>query len=83
MRELLDPANGHEIALPPDPELKSDLCSARWEMSPRGIKIEPKYCNNPQSSSNNCCIRHRIGRSPDVGEACIYAYAESPAVFFF
>ena len=68
MRELLDPEYNPEIALPPDPELKSDLCSARWKLQGFKIAIEPKDD-----------IKKRIGRSPDKGEAIIYAMAEGNA----
>src|SRR5262249_20273076 len=30
-RELLDPANGVEVALPSDAELRAELCAPRWE----------------------------------------------------
>ena len=62
MRELLDPANKHELALPPDQQLRSDLCAPRWELRLNRIKIEEKTE-----------IKKRIGRSPDRGEAVIYA----------
>jgi len=61
-REALDPENGSLIALPPDPELKSDLCAPRWKLSGWKIAVEPK-----------AEIKDRIGRSPDKGEAIIYA----------
>ena len=58
MRDALDPADGDNIALPPDTELLADLCSARYEVSSAGVKVEDKEE-----------IKARIGRSPDVGEA--------------
>lgn len=64
LRELLDPSSGQDIALPPDRELLVDLCAPRWQVTPRGIKVELKEE-----------IKKRIGRSPDVGEAVIYAFA--------
>lgn len=69
MRELLDPNSDQEIALPPDSQLLSDLCAPRWSITPRGIQVEPKEH-----------IKARIGRSPDRGEAVIYAFAELGAV---
>jgi hypothetical protein len=62
MRELLDPANGHDLALPPDAQLRSDLCAMRWHPTPRGIQIELKDD-----------VKARLGRSPDRGEAVMYA----------
>lgn len=61
VRELLDPDGGQDIALPPDPQLRSDLCAPRWRPTPRGIQVEPKED-----------IKARLGRSPDRGEAVIY-----------
>jgi hypothetical protein len=68
MRDALDPVNGDEIALPPDTELLADLCSARYEVSSAGVKVEDKEQ-----------IKERIGRSPDVGEAVMMAnFPNSP-----
>lgn len=64
MRELLDPANGHDVALPPDTQLRADLCATRWSVRAGKIYIESKDD-----------VRKRIGRSPDCGDACLYAYA--------
>lgn len=64
LREALDPTSGQDIALPPDPQLLADLCAPRWKVTPRGIQVEPKDD-----------IVKRIGRSPDRGEAVIYAVA--------
>lgn len=62
-RDALDPVNGDDIALPPDTELLADLCSARYEVSSAGVKVEDKEK-----------IKERIGRSPDVGEALMMAH---------
>ena len=56
MREALDPQRGHELALPPDPELLADLAAPRWSIQSGRIKIESKED-----------IVKRIGRSPDCG----------------
>lgn len=64
VREMLDPASGQDICLPPDPQLKADLCALRWKLTPRGIKIELKDE-----------VKDRIGRSPDDGDAVINALA--------
>ncbi len=64
MREMLDPQYGEEIALPPDRELRADLCAPRWKLTVSGIQVEDKDE-----------IKKRIGRSPDVGESVIYASA--------
>lgn len=62
MRDALDPKDGDDLALPPDPELLADLCSARYKVTTAGVLIEEKEE-----------IKKRIGRSPDVGEAVIMA----------
>ena len=67
MREALDPEAEIPTALPPDPELAADLCSARWSLTKSGIVIEPK-----------ADIKKRIGRSPDRGEAVMYANVDTP-----
>ncbi len=65
MRDALDPENGDDLALPPDTELLADLCSAKYEVSSAGVKVEDK---------NE--IKERIGRSPDVGEAVMMAHMQ-------
>ncbi len=58
LRESLDPVKGDNIALPPDDELRSDLCAGRWSLTTSGILIESKED-----------IKKRIGRSTDCGDA--------------
>ncbi len=74
LREYLDPESGMDIALPPDRELLADLTAPRWELTPRGIKIELKDE-----------IKKRIGRSPDKGDSLAYAFAKqkvyNPPIF--
>lgn len=61
MRELLDPQNGHEICLPPDPILIGDLTSPKWKaLSNAKIQVEKKEET-----------KKRLGRSTDVGDAVI------------
>jgi hypothetical protein len=54
--------NGDDLALPPDPELLSDLTAARYEPRASGLYVEEKVK-----------IKERIGRSPDVGDAVCLA----------
>jgi hypothetical protein len=64
LRELLDPEDGSEIALPPDDELVGDLTAPRWrEMSGGKIQVESKVD-----------IRKRLGRSTDAGDAVVQAF---------
>jgi hypothetical protein len=67
LREDLDPDQpfGSAIALPPDASIKADLAAPRWELTPRGIKVEDK---------NE--IRKRLGRSPDDGDAIVMCLSE-------
>ena len=68
MRDALDPKDGDDLALPPDPELLADLCSARYKVTTSGVILEEKSE-----------IKARIGRSPDVGEAVIMALVPYPS----
>lgn len=63
LRDALDPNNGEDLALPPGNEIIADLCSARYDISASGVLIEKK-----------ADIKKRIGRSPDKGEAILYAH---------
>lgn len=64
LRELLDPAYGPTLALPPDPELMGDLTAPTWEVIGGGkIKVEPKDK-----------FKARLGRSPDKGDAVVMAF---------
>lgn len=63
LREMLDPASGHDLALPPDDVLTGDLTAPHWRvMSGGNIQVEPKED-----------IKKRIGRSPDRGDAVVMA----------
>lgn len=72
LREALDPRSGEAIELPDDRELLADLCAPRFEVQKSGIKIESKDD-----------IKERIGRSPDKGEAVLYAFDDAGAIEFF
>lgn len=64
LRELLDPASGNDLALPPDDVLTGDLTAPHWRvMSGGNIQVEPKDD-----------IKKRIGRSPDRGDAVVMAF---------
>jgi hypothetical protein len=68
-REALDPGQpgGSPISLPMSPRLLSDLAAPTFEMTPNGIKIEPK---------EDVC--DRLGRSTDYGDAVVMAWFEGP-----
>jgi hypothetical protein len=64
MRELLDPASGEPVALPPDDLLIGDLTAPHWRVLSGGrIQVESKDD-----------IRKRLGRSTDSGDAVVQAY---------
>ncbi len=67
MREALDPETVPPTALPPDAELLADLTAPRYSVKSNGIVVEPK-----------ADIKKRIGRSPDKGEAVMYANVDTP-----
>ncbi|MFF4900456.1 hypothetical protein [Streptomyces sp. NPDC001068] len=61
LRELLDPAFGAELALPPDDLLVADLTTLTWDITtgvPPKIKVEKKED-----------VVDRLGRSPDRGDS--------------
>jgi hypothetical protein len=64
VRELLDPgqAGGSPAALPPGRGVLADLTAPTFEITPRGIQVEPKVE-----------LVKRLGRSPDEGDAIVMA----------
>lgn len=69
LREMLDPVNGDNLALPDDDLLLGDLTSPRWREAAGGkIQIESKDE-----------IRKRLGRSTDSGDSVVMAFWEEKA----
>jgi hypothetical protein len=68
-REALDPGQpgGSPIALPPNPKLMADLTAPTFEVTPNGIKAEPKEK-----------IMARLGRSTNDGDAVVMSWFEGP-----
>lgn len=65
-REALDPSqqNGSRIALPPDPQLRTELTSPLWTLKPGGvIAVETKED-----------VVDRLGRSTDRADAVLMAW---------
>lgn len=62
MRESLNPANDEGICLPPDNELKAELCAHRWELRARGIFVLGKEK-----------VKEILGHSPDKSDAVVMA----------
>lgn len=70
LRELLNPDNGHELALPDDDMLLGDLTAPHWKVASTGggrIQIESK---------DDLRKPERLGRSTDRGDAVVMAYWE-------
>ncbi len=67
LREALDPDYGIEISLPPDPALQADLTTPHYEVRPGEI---PKIYVESKKD-----IKKRLGRSPDKGDAVVYAWS--------
>jgi hypothetical protein len=62
VREMLDPANGFDICLPPNDAMKGELVAPRYKYLSRGvIQVESKID-----------LRRRIGRSTDHADPVIY-----------
>lgn len=62
-REALDPASGENIALPPDPNLRTDLRSSHYQVVNGKIKVESKED-----------VKKRIQRSTDAADAVMLAW---------
>lgn len=77
MREALDPRNENPIALPDDAELLADLTAPRWWVSTSGIVVEPKR-GKPKEDGSPTGLVARLGRSPDRGDAVVYALISTP-----
>lgn len=72
VRELLDPAFGAELALPPDDELVADLTLPTWDVT---TGVPPKIAVERKED-----VVKRLGRSPDKGDAVVMAvFAENLA----
>lgn len=71
LREALNPdqEGGSVIALPPDGEMKADLCAPRWRLTRQGIQIESKDE-----------IKKRIGRSPGKGDTVTMLFSEGDRI---
>lgn len=72
MREMLDPDNGLDVALPDDPELIGELAAIRWAVNSSGkIQVEGGEPTTlfPEG------LRKRLGRSPDRASAVVMAFS--------
>lgn len=63
LREALDPANDHDVKLPPDARLRAELTTPRYKIRGTRILIEDKDA-----------IRKRVGGSVDRADAVVMAW---------
>lgn len=68
-REMLDPNSGCDICLPPDNQLKADLCAVTYKIQAGRI-----ICDDKDE------IVARLGRSVDRGDAVVLGLMQSRAV---
>lgn len=66
-RDLLNPANGYDLQLPPDARLRAELTAPDYQLMSNGIKIESKQD-----------LIKRLGRSTDYADAVIMAAERTP-----
>jgi len=69
MREALDPDNPEPIYLPPDAELKADICAVRYKVVTIG-KVSAIQIRSKDE------IREMLGRSPDKGDSVAMTFAD-------
>lgn len=71
-REALDPSNNTGIMLPPDKQLRADLCAIHWSLQGKTIKVESR-----EETID------RIKRSPDWASAYFLALIDTPKLSMF
>jgi hypothetical protein len=69
LREALDPVAPVPLAIPPDPELASDLAAVRYKVVTRGQKAAIQIRSKDE-------IREVLGRSPDKGDSLAQHFIE-------
>ena len=76
-REALDPSQpgGSPIALPKDQRLLAGLTAPTFEITPRGIKVEPKVKFNDKGQATGG-VMGKLGFSPDEADAVVMAWFE-------
>lgn len=76
LREALDPdqPGGSNIALPNDKRLLAGLCAPTFEVTSRGIKVEPKSKREGGTKG----VVERLGWSPDEADAVVMSWWAGP-----
>lgn len=70
LREALDPAVANPVSLPPDAELKTELCAIRYKVVQMG-----KHAGILVRDKDE--VREVIGRSPDKADAVAMTFADA------
>jgi hypothetical protein len=75
-REALDPdqPGGSPVALPLDTRLLAELCAPTYEVTSRGIKVEPKS----KREGGEKGVVERLGFSPDEADAVVMSWWAGP-----
>lgn len=78
-REALDPGQpgGSPIRLPNDNRLVAGLTAPTFEVTPQGIKVEPKVTRNEKGKLTGG-VMAKLGFSPDEADAVVMAWFEGP-----
>lgn len=78
-REALDPGQpgGSPISLPNDPRLLAGLTAPTFEVTPRGIAVEPKVKHNDKGKAISG-VKAKLGFSPDEADAVVMAWFVGP-----
>lgn len=78
-REALDPSQpgGSRIALPPDQRLLAGLTAPTFEVTPQGIKIEPKVKYDEKGKVSGG-VKAKLGFSPDEADAVVMGWFHGP-----
>lgn len=79
LREALDPdqPGGSPISLPPDRRLLAGLAAVTYEVTPHGIKAEPKVKYSAQGKVSGG-VKAKLGFSPDEADAVVMAWYGGP-----
>jgi len=78
-REALDPGqpDGSPIQLPDDGRMVAGLTAVTFEVTPNGIKAEPKVTRNRDGKVSGG-VMAKLGFSPDEADAVVMAWFEGP-----
>lgn len=78
-REALDPSQpgGSKVAIPPDQRLLAGLTAPSFEVTPAGIKVEPKVKYDDKGKVNGG-VKAKLGFSPDEADAVVMSWFHGP-----